>query len=478
MKGHRKACVSLLFLLFFLFVCCKKESALSYERPLFTTNHILKDEYLGLYFQDKKMGYFHGSAYEIDMSGKKGFFLSGDAVIKVLLEKESLYTILKEEIILDEDFKTVYFNYEQKIGESSLNIVAKKGDDNNYKMKSTSSGKSEEMVIKENFLPLAAAGFIVWKKGISENKKYDFKVFVETMQKSEHLSITVGKKVVEKGQIIYPLHQKLGNITITSYVLENGDTYKEESIQGFTMKRISKEEAGKFDENSPSFYDLFSFSLIPIDRDLNKPFKEVTFILSIPDSNVSIPDGDYQKVEKIDSGFKITLSNTPLAKSSKNLNLTPYLSNTMKIQSEAPQIKDVAKNITKNAKNDEEKVKIVIDWVNKNINKRLKDKSTALDVLVSREGECEAHAMLVAALLRSLKIPTKIVGGIVYSKEYNGLLYHAWNEVYLDNHFIPADATFGEFPARPYHLKLTEENNMEDIIIFLGKIKIKVIDVK
>jgi transglutaminase-like putative cysteine protease len=138
----------------------------------------------------------------------------------------------------------------------------------------------------------------------------------------------------------------------------------------------------------------------------------------------------------------------------------------------------LAKNITKEANIDREKAKRIADWVNKNIEKRLKDKSSALDVLSSREGECEAHSMLTAALLRSIGIPAKIVGGIVYSNDYKGFLYHAWNEVWIDNHFVPLDATFGEFPAKPYHLKLTEENNMEDVIFYLGKLKIKVLDVK
>lgn len=477
MKGHKNLFTTILILSLLLFLSCSKKEALSYERPLFTLNNILKDEYLGLYFQNKKMGYFHGSAYEVNMANKKRFYVAGDAVIKILADNENLYTILKEEILLDENFKTLYFNYSQKIGESSLNIVAKKHR-NYYALKTISSGKPEETIVNEEFLPLAAAGFIVWKQGITEGKSYSFKVFVEAMQKTEELKVTVGKKIIENGVTVYPLNQKLGNVEITSYVLENGDTYKEESIQGFTMKKLSKEEALKFDEKTPTFYDLFSFSLIPVDTDLSRDFSKLVLSVSNFDRKAKIISSEYQLAEETEKGYRVTLTDKPTTKTGRQVNLTPYLSGTTKIQKDAPEIKELAKKITKDAKIDRERAKLITEWVNKNINKRLKDKSSALEVLLTREGECEAHSMLTAALLRSVGIPAKIVGGVVYSKEFKGFLYHAWNEVWIDGHFVPLDTTFGEFPAKPYHLKLTEENNMEEVIFYLGKLKIQVLELQ
>ncbi len=474
MKGHSGFSVKTFFLILaFFFICCEKKEVHSYEKPLFSIQSVLKDEYLGLFFLDKKMGYFHGAAYSVAMGGKKGYYLSGDAVIKIEAEQEKVYTILKEEILLDENFKTVYFNYSQKIGDTSLNIVAKK-QGNEYALKSISAGREEESTLSGEFLPLSAAGFIVWKKGIEENRRYEFKVFVEAMQKTENLTITVGKKEKDKDVYVYPLHQKLGNIEITSYVLENGDTYKEESIQGFTMRAMKKEEAIKFDEKAPTFYDLFSFTVIPVDVEIKDNISELVLLASGFDEKVKIPESEYQKVEKVEGGYKISVSATPVSKGGL-VNLDRYLVKTMKIQKDAKEIKDLAKKLTKDGKDNKEKASIIVDWVNKNIKKRLKDNNTALDVLITREGECESHAMLVTAMLRSIDIPAKIVGGIVYSREHKGFLYHAWNEVWVDNHFLPVDATFGEFPAKPYHIKLTEENNMEDIIFFLGKTKIKIL---
>lgn len=477
MRGHKGLRLSFFFILIsLLLIGCEKKEVYSYERPLFSIDSTLKDEYLGLFFQNKKIGYFHGSAYNVTIQGEKAFYISGDALIKIQAEGETLFTVLKEEILLDESFKTIYFSYSQKIGDSILNIIAKK-QKNKYAVKTVSSGRAEETLVNEEFLPLAAAGFIVWKNGISEGKDYTFNVFVEALQKKEQLKIVIGKKQFENGNVIYPLHQKLGNIEITSYVLQNGDTYKEESIQGFTMKKMNREEALKFDKDTVSFYDLFSFSLIPIDTDLDRDFKELTILVSGFEKKVEIKNSNYQKAEKVEDGYKITISKDILNKLETNIDLKPYLTKSLKIQKDAPEIKELAKTITQNAVKDREKAELVLKWVNKNIKKRLKDKASAIDVLSSKEGECEAHSMLIAALLRSLNIPTKIVGGIVYSKEFKGFLYHAWNEVWIDGVFLPIDATFGEFPAKPYHIKLTEENNMEDVVFFLGKLKVKILTI-
>jgi hypothetical protein len=53
--------------------------------------------------------------------------------------------------------------------------------------------------------------------------------------------------------------------------------------------------------------------------------------------------------------------------------------------------------------------------------------------------------------------------------------YHAWNEVFLGK-WIPADATFGEFPASALHLKLAEGDlsQQAEILGLVGSIKIEV----
>ncbi|MDP7205632.1 MAG: transglutaminase-like domain-containing protein, partial [Pirellulaceae bacterium] len=70
--------------------------------------------------------------------------------------------------------------------------------------------------------------------------------------------------------------------------------------------------------------------------------------------------------------------------------------------------------------------------------------ASALDVLESRQGDCTEHAVLLAALCRARKIPTRIAVGLVYVPgESPGYGYHMWNEVWIGDRWIGLDATTG-----------------------------------
>ncbi|MCX7991173.1 MAG: transglutaminase-like domain-containing protein [Proteobacteria bacterium] len=463
------------FSLIIFFLSCNKGEIYAFKKPDFQIKKVIKDEYLGLFFTDKKIGYFQGTASDILFNEKSAYFLSGTGVIRLDLGQEKIYTVLKEEIILNESYRPIYFHYSQKIGESQMEIKGiRKGE--NLLLRTYSAGKYTEERLDGDIIPLSSAGFIVWKEGISEGKKYSFKVYVEAMQKVETLKVEIGQPRMEDGQKVYPLNQSLGNIQITSYVYGNGDTYKEESLQGFTLKKMSKETALKLDD-STSVYDILAYASIPVTINENPDIiKEIVFEISGIEK-VLPPQSAYQVVKREGNRIIVKTSVNPLTEQ-KKINPEKYLKATPKIQSNDKEIAETARKIVADAKTDEEKVKKVLEWVNKNIKKSLKDRASALEVLKTKEGECEAHSMLTAGLLRSLGIPAKIVGGITYSEENKGFLYHAWNEVYLNGYFVPVDSTFGEYPANPTHIKLTEEENTEDISLYLGKLKLKIIEIK
>jgi transglutaminase-like putative cysteine protease len=105
----------------------------------------------------------------------------------------------------------------------------------------------------------------------------------------------------------------------------------------------------------------------------------------------------------------------------------------------------LAKELTKNAKTDKEKFEIIYNYIIGNItydnDKALKVNNTYLptasETLSSQKGICYDYASLMAVMLRSLNIPTKLVHG---NSTYTSV-YHAWNEVLLNNEWIVVDTT-------------------------------------
>ena len=55
------------------------------------------------------------------------------------------------------------------------------------------------------------------------------------------------------------------------------------------------------------------------------------------------------------------------------------------------------------------------------------------------KGICYDYSSLLASMLRSVGIPTKLVKGYA---SYNPTVYHAWNEVYLNGEWFVIDTTF------------------------------------
>lgn len=83
--------------------------------------------------------------------------------------------------------------------------------------------------------------------------------------------------------------------------------------------------------------------------------------------------------------------------------------------------------------------------------------ATASEVAARASGDCTEHAVLLAALLRSAGIPSRVVAGLLYVEEFAGerevFGYHMWTEALLDGAWIDLDA-MGEAPFDATHIAL------------------------
>ena len=98
----------------------------------------------------------------------------------------------------------------------------------------------------------------------------------------------------------------------------------------------------------------------------------------------------------------------------------------------------------------------------------------ALSTLNNKMGDCNEHAVLLAALARAVGIPARLEAGLAY---LNGrFYYHAWNLLYLGE-WITADAALGQVPADVTHIRLSSGAHSLplDLIGVIGKIQLTVI---
>lgn len=106
----------------------------------------------------------------------------------------------------------------------------------------------------------------------------------------------------------------------------------------------------------------------------------------------------------------------------------------------------------------------------------------ASEVARTNSGDCRNAAILLAAVLRSEGIPSRIAHGLVYVERNNqpSMGFHMWTEAYVRGRWWPLDATQGLGIVGADHIKLSHDtyqgiDSMAPMLVvqgWIGKIKI------
>lgn len=154
---------------------------------------------------------------------------------------------------------------------------------------------------------------------------------------------------------------------------------------------------------------------------------------------------------------------------------TPYL------QSDAPELVEVAKRVVAPAKD----VAGAIQRLNEFVYRHVRDAyvpafSNALEALKTGRGDCTEHSALFVAMARAVGIPARVAVGVGYWRPGDGLGWHAWAEVFVDGRWYATDPTWGQTIADATHLQLAGGDLMEQaqIIMLLGNLSIESMTVR
>lgn len=112
--------------------------------------------------------------------------------------------------------------------------------------------------------------------------------------------------------------------------------------------------------------------------------------------------------------------------------------------------------------------------------------ASAADVARERKGDCTEHAVLLAALCRARGLPARVAMGLVYSPRDEAFAYHMWNEVWIDDQWIPMDATLGRRGIGAAHLKVADSDlasasplsALLPVIDVIGQLELEIVSVE
>lgn len=220
-------------------------------------------------------------------------------------------------------------------------------------------------------------------------------------------------------------------------------------------------------------------------KDFNKNYHLIE--ISSSNKNFKLKNSINQKIigNSIDKNkkiIKIKIGNFTKTKRISKHNLNLFLKDTRFLNLKNPKIIKISKKLKK-LKNISEKIK---SWVYNYITIKTENIPfiSATSILKLKAGDCTEHTILTVAILRSMKIPTKAVVGLIFENKYGKYkqiyVMHMWAKAYINNKWVIIDSTRNKQINYNRYIELTNHNlETETPIDYLKSIKtIKNISIK
>jgi hypothetical protein len=257
---------------------------------------------------------------------------------------------------------------------------------------------------------------------------------------------------------------------------EEGDVLREEGLLGMTLERVTKEQALDGLTLSASS-DLTDMASIPANVTIDDPdaLTKITIGLANIDTKPFFLNGGRQHFQN--NRLTITKETWPAAAAQGpySAEVGKFLQSSPFIQSDDPLIRKQVKKIISPRDSDAVKATKIVDWIYRHVEKRpVLSVPNATETLENLVGDCNEHAVLLAAMARAAGIPAQIEAGLVYQR--GRFYYHAWNVLYLGE-WITADAVFGKMPADVTHIRLVRggADRQIDLMAVIGKLKLEIL---
>ena len=202
--------------------------------------------------------------------------------------------------------------------------------------------------------------------------------------------------------------------------------------------------------------DIFDRTLMMSPRALSRAELDrgMRYVLAPSDGGASLklPETGEQRVTS--SGEQIVVEITPAPRAAHEGGPTPqdHAPNDW-LQSKAPEVEALAKKAAAGERDPGAQMRRLETFVRGYIrNKTLGvGYASALEVVRKPEGDCTEHAVLLAALGRSLGIATRVVDGLAYAPGFAGkdrvFVPHAWVQAWVGGRWQSFDAALPGFDA-------------------------------
>ncbi len=499
-RRQKTQIILVLFLSLFVFVSC----APSYFDPIRTSvspprvknlNDLSwRELWAGIVFNGEKVGFSHLKI--VPLAGEGNFRLESEANLRIRFLGLSKKISVKSVDIVRADLTSRSFRHEIAMDEKTYVIEGQVQD--RILRTAQLSGKerqTSETKLKAPVYPTAVINLYPVLKGLVVGEKYGYDIYDPQTQSVTAVSQTIVGFESSRSLGIEPswkIKTSMMGQEVETWINPKGEAVFELGMKGvlITYRESETEARNYLSQASLNKKDLIlDFSVIKADRPLDCPREATLLEISLTGIAGELPllQGPGQEAAQSGKDRESVLyrmvrnPDSPAKISGPQYNVDAYRWTlpASQIESDHPEIVKTAREVTRGISDPLAKVKKLARWVSEEVQDEPVDSLSALEVLHTKKGECQAHTMLYTALARAEGIPTRIAGGIVYM-EGVGFLYHAWAESDVGG-WVTVDPTFDQVGVDATHIKLAEGPNWVAIVPLgrvVGHVKAMVIDYK
>ena len=441
--------------------------------------------WMEIYLKDSKVGY---SMTQINPLGAD-YLIWEEIVLNLNLMGQTNVMRTTIRSIVDQGFRLKHFTLRIDSGVVRFQVSGKV-EGMRMRIETGEGTRKKTHTIELAGLPVTGSGMSQFFRGrsLKTGESFEFLIFDPSTMAQKGIVVTVmERESIVINRIKYPtfrLETEMWGQKLIFWVDEAGEILKEKGFMGFTLIRSSAATAprGLKEGTSYDFYEMAAIDVKPKLRNADR--------LTYLKLRVDGLEKAYFDVDILNRGRQRFASNIleiiqekqpvkalyrlPFADEADEIK--PYLSPGFNIQSDDRAIVERARDIVGNTRDPVAAAKKLMAWVYNHVEKRpVLSLPSAIEVLKTRAGDCNEHAVLLTALLRAAKIPARECVGLVYANDR--FFYHAWTEAYTGR-WISMDATLNQMPTDATHLKLVQGglDRQTDIIPLIGKLKLEILD--
>lgn len=463
-----------------------------------------EEDWQVIYIEDQRIGYAHSLTQVADRSDSKIVHTRNESYLKFKRFGQTLNLEVHLETTESSQGSLLSYGYQMK--NPPADSTTSKGTVNKGQLtvetRIANQASSSQMEWKPDYHPPTYIDRVFRESPMKPGEKKSFSMLLAEFSKItevnlaalDYESVEIPGGTHEKCLHIQMKQSLLPGMTTDLFVNERGETIKSATdFLGSKMYVYKASKAEALKELTGKELDLAMQTLIPVSpipraHDTEQVVYQIA--MEKDDPAKYLVKGETQQIKQLDvNRVELTVTKAPVPQAFPAADIdTEFVNPSQFLQSSDAGVIKHAKAAVGSETNPWKQALLMEGYVYHNLKK--KNFSTALasaaEVARNMEGDCTEHAMLLAAMLRAQKLPSRVAVGLVYIPTRKSFGGHMWTEVFLDNHWIPLDATLGKGGIGAGHIKLGDsslaENAPAPLAIFLpviqsvGKLKIRVLD--